>query len=80
MRRVLRRATWWLLTYERPRTRHDYAALTALAAIALLGALLIAWPWLVEQIPRALGAAWALVLAGAQALFERLRSLLPIGA
>lgn len=79
MRRALGRALWWLLTYERPTGRPDYAALLTLLALALLGALVVGWPWLVDLVPRALAAAWALVQAGALALAERLRSALPRG-
>lgn len=74
MWRGLERAFWWLVAYERPRGRGDYAALVAFVGLALLGAVVVTWPWLIELLWRGLATGWALLQGGGRALVERLRS------
>jgi len=77
MWRTLGRAFWWVLAYDRPTWRGDYAALLALFGLLLLGALALSWPWLVVEVPRGLAAGWAVVQATLAGWIEQVRSALP---
>ncbi len=68
-----RRIVWWIFAGRHPATSGQQAALATLLGLALLGAFAFAWPWLSEEVPRAVGAGLALVQA---LLTELLRLLL----
>src|SRR4051794_40149357 len=67
------RIVWWILAGRHPATGGQRGALAALLGLVLLGALALAWPWLSEDVPRAVAAGLALVQAQ---LAEWLRLLL----
>ena len=77
MRRTIGRALWSILAYDRATWWGDYAAPAALAGLVLLGALVLAWPWVSEAVPRAIGDGLILIRAGLAALAERLTAMLP---
>lgn len=61
MWRMVGRAAWWVIAYDRPTWRGDYLAILALLGLLLLGAVALSWPWLVEEVPRTLAAGLAVV-------------------
>jgi hypothetical protein len=67
------RIVWWILAGRHPASGGQRRALVALLGLVLLGAIALAWPWLSEDVPRAVGAGLALVQAQ---LAEWLRLLL----
>jgi hypothetical protein len=47
-------AIWWLVAYERPRGWLDVTLVLALFLLAALGAVALSWPWLSDELSRAL--------------------------
>jgi ABC-type transport system involved in cytochrome bd biosynthesis fused ATPase/permease subunit len=57
------RIVWWILASRRPATGGQLRALAVLLGLVLLGAFAFAWPWLSEEVPRAIGTQLAQVQA-----------------
>ena len=66
------RIVWWILASRRPASGGQLGALAALLGLVLLGAIALAWPWLSEDVPRAV----ATQLAQVQALLAEWLRLL----
>ena len=77
MLRTVGRTLWSILAHDRPTWWGDYAALASLAALALLGALVLGWPWVAEVVLRTAADGAVLFRAGLAALLEWLSSALP---
>ena len=77
MWRTAARALWWVLAYDRPDHRRDYAGLLVLFGLLVLGAVALSWLWLVVEVPRSLAAGFSVVQSTIVGWVEQLRSALP---
>jgi hypothetical protein len=50
---------WWVVAVDRPTWAGDYAAMIGLLLLLVLGAVALSWPWLSEEVPRAVAAGLA---------------------
>jgi hypothetical protein len=66
---------WWVVAVDKPTWPADYAALSGLLLLLVLGGMALSWPWLSEEIPRAVVAGLSAVTTWARSLMTTQASL-----
>ncbi len=66
---------WWVVAVDQPTWAGDYAAVIGLLILLALGGMALSWPWLSEELSRAVAAGLSAVMAWVRWLVTTLTSL-----